>query len=201
MAMAVMIRGRIVERTARQLVVAFAHLSISVDRSIRYIYDLSRVLSRSCNIENQVTRNLDKSDLLVRFVRGISPSVSSYRSRRVASAKKSRVLQEADPMQPAGNRSVDRVVSAAPDEIRVHEDLRHIFLAWRATVSISVGSMAVRKNADTLYTNASTYFKWEYVSMCLYQIRNLTIKVIGRSTHEQVIRSNFKNYIIKISRE
>jgi len=159
MAMAVMIRGRIVERTARQLVVAFAHLSISVDRSIRYIYDLSRVLSRSCNIENQVTRNLDKSDLLIRFVRGISPSVSSYRSRRVASAKKSRVLQEADPMQPAGNRSVDRVVSAAPDEIRVHEDLRHIFLAWRATVSISVGSMAVRRNADTLYTNACTYFK------------------------------------------
>ena len=37
MAMAVTTRGRIVERTARQLVVAFAYLSISVDRSIRYI--------------------------------------------------------------------------------------------------------------------------------------------------------------------
>lgn len=83
MAMAVTTRGCIVERcTARQLVVASATNvclpSFSLCRS--NLHDLSRALSRSCSVKY---KRLDETDLLVRYVRGISPGVSSYRSRRI----------------------------------------------------------------------------------------------------------------------
>lgn len=89
MATAVTTRGRIVERrTAGQLVVTFA-TNIPFGLSLFLLIEtvaalhLSRVLCGSCNMESQAPRNLDESDLLVRYVRGISLGVSSYRSRRV----------------------------------------------------------------------------------------------------------------------
>lgn len=133
--------GRIVKHCpAEQLALAFTTnvylCSLSVSRLKQSLRDLSHILCRLYNTENLAPRNLDETDLLVRYVRGISLSVSSRRLLRVRSRSSSvpdREIPHAPRSRPdavpTGNRFVDRVVSTAPDEIRVHADSRRVFSA------------------------------------------------------------------------
>lgn len=94
-----------ISSTTNVYLIFVLYLYLSFSRLKQPFHDLSHVLSRSYNTENLAPRNLDETDLLVRYVRGISLSVSSCRllpipTSRVYPAEKSHMLLEAGLTRP-----------------------------------------------------------------------------------------------------
>lgn len=110
------------------------------------------------------TRRICRSIAVVRFLPTIAfssrpcprplPPLAAF----AEASQEIRVLLGNGSTNLAGNRSVDRVVSTAPDRIRVHADPRRLFSSWRAH-RLSVSSDAPRKHVRRLYAGTARDFK------------------------------------------